>query len=155
MFNTTQVEILSSLIPTMKNQGYKYYVAYSDTNNSGSNNAQPDLYVVFSKDKIMCERSYQFSVPDGSVRYTIRTANYSTNNSAVNTDRYVSAPYSGNLKIDVYEHIYSNADFAEGTVIMPDINYRGGGELIEKTNGLGLVCVAVLLFIVFCSFFKR
>lgn len=157
MFSTNQLEVLSSLIPTMQNNGYKYYVAYTSTNTSSGWNVQakPDLYVVFSEDKITASSGYEYIVPEGSVIYIIRTVNYSTSDSGVNTDRIISSEYSGSLNIDVYEHVYSNADYSSSAVVMPDFNFRGAGVQLEKTNSVGLVCTAVLLFLVFCSFFKR
>lgn len=157
MFSTNQIEVLSALIPTMKDKGFDFYVAYTSTNtNSGwGASAIPDLYVVFSQDKIEASSGYDYIIPEGSCVYTIRTANYSTSDYGVNTDRFVLSEFSGVLSIDVYEHIYSNAEYLEGSVIMPDFNYRGVGEQYEKTNGLGIVVTIVLLFVVFCSFFKR
>lgn len=51
MFSTAQNDYLKSLIPAMRRQGYRYYLAYSD--NDRDNNYNPDLYVIFAKDKIM------------------------------------------------------------------------------------------------------
>lgn len=155
MFSTSQVEMLTSLIPTMAADGYKFYVAYTNSQYSGYYNSEPDLYVVFSKDPIQATGGYMYSVGIGSVQYAIRSGNYSSSSSANNTDRITVQNYSGTLRIDVYEHIYTNAEYTEGSVVMPDINYRGGGEQLEKTNALGLVCTALLLFVVFCSLFKR
>lgn len=159
MFSTTQIEMLSSLVPTMAADGYKYYVAYTYTSTSGSSwggyEVQPDLYVVFSEDKITASNGYTYSVPQGAVRYAIRTANYSSSSSANNKERIVRQTFSGVLRVDLYEHIYSNAEYAAESVVMPDINYRGGGKQLEKTNALGLVATAVLLFVVFVHVFKR
>ncbi len=157
MFSTNQLEVLSALIPTMKDKGFDYYVAYTRTSSSSGwgTQAEPDLYVVFSEDKIEASSGYDYTIPEGSVIYTIRTANYSTSDSGVNTERIVSSEFSGKLSINLYEHIYSNAEYGESSVVMPDFNFRGAGEQYEKTNGLGIVLTAVLLFIVFCSFFKR
>lgn len=157
MFSTNQIEVLSALIPTMKDKGFDYYVAYTSTNTGSSWGSQttPDLYVVFSQDKIEASSGYDYTIPEGSVIYTIRTANYSTSDYGVNTDRFVASEFSGQLSIDLYEHIYSNAEYGESSVVMPDFNFRGAGEQYEKTNGVGIVLTAVLLFIVFCSFFKR
>lgn len=157
MFSTNQIELLSALIPTMKDKGFDYYVAYTSTSRNSGWGTQtiPDLYVVFSKDKIEASSGYDYTIPEGSVIYTIRTPNYSTSDYGVNTDRLVTSEFSGQLSIDLYEHIYSNAEYGDSSVVMPDFNFRGAGEQYEKTNGVGFVLTAVLLFIVFCSFFKR
>lgn len=155
MFSTTQIEVAQTLVPTMRDSGYKYYIAYTNTKTGNYTFNEPDLYFIFSKDKIEASSGYEYAVPEGSVQYACRSGNYSTSSSGVNTERYVFSPYSGNLIIEPYEHIYSNAVYGESSVVMPDINFRGAGEEYEKTNSLGLVVTAVLLFIVFCSFFKR
>lgn len=155
MFSTAQTELLSSLVPTLAADGYKYYVAYTNAQYSGYYNSNPDLYVVFSEEPIQAEGGYMFNVPAGSIQYAIRTGNYSSSSSANNSDRITAQDFSGSLHVDVYEHIYTNAEYSTGSLVMPDINYRGGGEQLEKTNALGLVCTALLLFVVFCSFFKR
>lgn len=155
MFSTTQIEVVQTLVPTMREAGYKYYIAYTNTKTSNYIFTEPDLYFIFSKDKIEASSGYEYTIPEGSVKYACRSGNYSTSSSGVNTERYVSSPFSGYLTIDPYEHIYSNAVYCESSVVMPDINFRGAGEEYEKTNALGLVVTAVLLFIVFCSFFKR
>ena len=131
MFSTAQQDFLDAFIPTLRSKGYKYYVAYTNTNvnNSWVSAAQPDIYIVASTDEITATTSYRYSVPSGSVRYSVRTANYSTNNNAVNTDRVTSAAYSGTLTVSAYEHIYTNAVFS-GTTLQPDIL---GGEQYAET----------------------
>lgn len=155
MFSTAQTEILQSLVPTLAADGYKYYVAYTNNQYSGYYNSDPDLYVIFSKEPIQSVSAYMFNIPAGSVQYAVRSGNYSSSSSANNSERITAQDFSGTLRVDVYEHIYTNAEFSAGTAVMPDINFRGGGEQLEKTNALGLVCTALLLFVVFCSLFKR
>ena len=36
MFSTAQTDVLTSLIPVMRRQGYKYYVAYTNTSTTNS-----------------------------------------------------------------------------------------------------------------------
>ena len=155
MFSTAQNELLSSLVPTLAADGYKYYVAYTNNDNSGYYYSDPDLYVVFSKEPIEVTGTYTYLIPEGAMQYSIRSGNYSSSSSANNGERITVQDFSGMLRVDVYEHIYTNAEFSTGSAVMPDINFRGGGEQLEKTNALGLVCTALLLFVVFCSLFKR
>lgn len=155
MFSTAQTEILQSLVPTLSADGYKYYVAYTNAQYSGYYNSDPDLYAVFAKEPIEATAAYTYTVPAGGVQYAIRSGNYSSSSSANNSERITVQDFSGTLRVNVYEHIYTNAEFSTGTAVMPDINFRGGGEQLEKTNALGLVCTALLLFVVFCSLFKR
>ena len=126
MFSTVQQEVVKSIVPTYLAKGYKSYVCYTLTNiNSGyGSTAQPDLCFVFSKGEITANSGYSYSVPSGSVMLKYRTANYSSGNYAVNTDRIVQTAYSGRLNIDVYEHIYTNAAFSESSVIQPDITIK-------------------------------
>lgn len=123
----------------MREQGYKYYIAYTDTDIDSSWNSatEPDLYFVFSKEKITAQSGYKYTIPENSIQYVCRSGNYSTSTNAVNTDRIKKQSISGTLNIDLYEHIYSNAEYGETQVIMPDIL---GGEMyaenvyIQATN---------------------
>lgn len=161
MFSTAQKDVLTSLIPVMRRQGYKYYIAYTNTNTEGSWNtsAVVDLYIVFSSEEISAKDMYTYSVPSGSVRYAIRTPNYSTSASGINSERYVFSEYSGTLSIDVYEHIYTNAEFSTSAV-QPDILYEAeGGYVYEAEVGQTITLAIALFFVVFSSllraFFKR
>lgn len=139
MFSTNQLEIVKALVPTMREQGYKYYIAYTytDIDSSWNSSIEPDLYFVFSKEKITAQSGYKYTIPENSIQYVCRSGNYSTSTSAVNTDRIKKQSISGILNIDLYEHIYSNAEYGETQVIMPDIL---GGEMyaenvyIQATN---------------------
>lgn len=156
MFSTAQKDVLTSLIPVMRRQGYKYYIAYTNTNtNTGwTSSAVVDLYVVFSSDEIVAKDMYSYSIPSGSVRYAIRTANYSTGNGAVNTDRYVTSTYSGTLTVQEYEHIYTNAEFSTSTV-QPNILYEArGGYAYEAEVGQTITLAVAVLFVVFSSLLR-
>lgn len=155
LFNTAQQTYCDSLIPTMRERGYSYYVAYSHTYTDSYYRYEPDLYLVFSKQKITANSAYSFTVPQGSIMYSIRTGNYSSNNNAVNTSRVTSQTYGGTFTVDAYEHIYSNAEFA-GHTIQPDILAKGVKQN-EILNAQSIVVLAFFLFIVFwqmCTFRK-
>lgn len=155
MFNTSQQAYCDSLIPTMRERGYTYYVAYTNTSNDDFNRYQPDLYLVFSKDKITANSAYTYTAPQGSILYILRTNNYSSSSHAVNTSRVTSQPYGGTFTVDEYEHIYSNADYS-GTTIQPDILSKGVKQN-EILNAQSIVVLAFFLFIVFwkmCTFRK-
>ena len=145
LFNTAQQDFLDSFIPTLRAKGYKYYVAYTNTNvnNVWGSTTQPDLYIVASTEEITATSAYRYNCPQGSVRYSVRTVNYSTSNNAVNTDRVTSVAYSGTLTVNAYEHIYTNAVFT-GATLQPDIL---GGELYAETSYVnsGNFILAVLL----------
>lgn len=147
MFNTVQQTVLESLIPTMAERGYHYYVAYTYTTvNSGYNNpTKPDLYVVFSADEISSTSAYTYNVPSGAIRYTIRSGNYSSSTNAVNTDRLTVSNFSGNLSIDLYEHVYTNAvASASQTVIQPDILKEG--SVNHEYSAVSMFMLGSLLF---------
>lgn len=156
MFSTTQDNILKTLIPVMRRQGYKYYLAYTntDTESSWNSSSKVDLYVIFSSEEISADSQYRYVIPAGSVRYSIRSSNYSSGNNAVNTARYVSESYSGNVTVQPYEHIYTNAEFASYSV-QPDILYDAqGGYLYEGVIAASILCATLILFIVFRSLIR-
>ena len=152
MFSTAQNDYLKSLVPVMRQQGYRYYVAYSD--NDRSNNYDPDLYVIFSKDKITANSLYSYIVPAGSVRYSIITSNTSYNNTAY---RVITASVGAStVSVDRYEHIYSNAAPATDTVqLQPDILYTGEVYVRETVSAVGIVLVIGLFVSWFWKFFSR
>ena len=155
MFNTAQQEYCDSLIPTMRERGYPYYVAYTNTYTDSAYRYEPDLYFVFSKEKISASSAYSFTVPQGAIMFIVRTSNYSTSSHAVNTSRVTSQPYVGTFTVDAYEHIYSNAEFS-GNTIQPDILSKGVKQN-EILNAQSIVVLAFFLFIVFwkiCTFRK-
>lgn len=139
----------------MRERGYSYYVAYTNTSNDDLDRYQPDLYLVFSKDKITANNAYSYTVPQGSILYILRTNNYSSSSHAVNTSRVTTQSYGGTFTVDAYEHIYSNAEYS-GTTIQPDILSKGVKQN-EILNAQSIVVLAFFLFIVFwkmCTFRK-
>lgn len=156
IFSTVQKDFLESFIPTLRSKGYSYYVAYTNTNvnNTWNSSAQPDLYIVASSDKITASSGYRYTCQSGSVRYSVRTANYSTSNNAVNSDRVTSSNYSGVFTVNAYEHIYTNAEFT-GSTLQPDILYSlVGGYHYEATLAVGLATACLFIFIIFRSLFR-
>ena len=139
----------------MREQGYKYYIAYTYTNTDSSwgSITKPDLYFVFSKEKITAESGYKYTIPENSIQYVCRSGNYSTNSTAVNTDRIKKHSISGQLNIDLYEHIYSNAEYGE-SVVMPDI--LGGEQYAEivYTQATNFILGAFLFFVVIWEMWK-
>lgn len=154
LFDSNQQRYCDTLIPTMYAKGYKHYVAYTNNDYSGYYSTEPDLFIVFSKDKIQPNGAYSYNIPQNSVRCSIRSYDYSSSSSAVNSDRVKTEAFSGRLKIDLYEHIYSNAEYS-GTTIQPDILAPKEVKQYDSTQALGVVLLAFLLFYVFwqmCTF---
>ncbi len=153
MFSATQIEIVETLVPTMLSEGYTHYVAYTNTNTSNWSNTEPDIYIIFSNEEITATSSYSYNIPSGSVRCVVRSSNYSSNNSAVNTDRVVLEDYnSTTLNVDEYEHIYTNAVFT-GMSIQPDILQEGRANTIYDTYN-SVILTAILFFIVIWEMWK-
>lgn len=147
LFSTAQQAYCDSLIPSMRERGFTHYVAYTNTYTDSYNRYEPDLYLIFSKEKITANSLYSYIVPEGSLMYIVRTGNYSTSSSAVNTARVTSQSFSGTLSVDVFEHIYSNADYS-GSTIQPDILAQGVQQN-EYLQAQGIIVTAFFLFIVF------
>lgn len=147
MFSTAQQAYCDSLIPTMYEKGYSYYVAYTNTNTGSYYNYEPDLYFVFSKEKIVASSPYLFTASEDSVMYIVRTGNYSSSNGAVNTERVTTKSFGGSFTVDHYEHIYSNAEFA-GQTVQPDILQQGVKQNAYM-QGQGIILTAFFLFIIF------
>ncbi len=158
MFNTAQKDIIENLVPLMRKEGYKYYVAYTNTNtDSGYNRTvQPDLYIVFSKSDLSFTSDYTFTCSGESVRFTCRTVNYSSSNYAVNSERIVKSSVSGNINIKPYEHIYTNAEYQTSVGIRhPDILYSTeGGYAYDVSLAFTVAVCCVLLFSVFSSIIR-
>lgn len=158
MFNTAQKDLIENLVPLMRKEGYDYYVAYTNTTlNSGYNyTVQPDLYIVFSRDKLSFTSAYSFNCSNGSIRFACRTVNYSSSNTAVNTDRIVKSSVNGNVNVNVYEHIYTNAEYSSSVGIRhPDILYSTeGGYAYDISFASTIAICIVLLFSVFSSIIR-
>lgn len=130
----------------MFKQGYEHYIAYSNTILDYYTIVPPDLYIIFSTENITASSAYNYIIPSGSIRYIIRTPNYSTSQYGVNTARIVTENFSGNLSINVYEHVYSNAEYSS-TTIQPDILQEGSySNVYMQANSI----ILATFLLVFC-----
>ena len=156
MFSTNQIEYVKTLLPTYANQGYKYYIAYTNNDNTNYYSTNPDLYVIFSKDKITASDGYNYSVnPEETVIISIRTGNYSTSTSADNSERVLVNQYvNETLFIDEWEHIYTNAEFT-GHTLQPDYNLISGGETNVRLEAITFVLLVYLLITIGSKLFRR
>ena len=141
MFTTAEEQWLKALIETMRGKGYKSYVAYTVT----ENNNDTDVIVIFSKETITGTGLYSFTVTDG-VMYSFDSSGYSTYNGS--EARTSVGTFSGNLSVDQYEHVYTNAEF-NGTTLQPDIRLTGGAAY--ETNQASFY-ILVLFFLVSVAF---
>lgn len=153
MFSTSQQQYIQTLLPTYAKEGYKYYVIYSNTmvNSSYYASADPDLYAVFSKKAISAQDAYTFNFEDTAILVTVRSGNYSSNSSSINTDRVRVEEFNEKtLHINVYEHVYTNAEFSD-YVLQPDYNLISGGETNVRLEAISFI----LLVALFISFIGR
>lgn len=149
MFSTAQTDYVKSLVPTLRKAGYDYYLAYTDNERT---TGSPDLYIIFSKDEIIANNLYSYSIPEYSVRYAITTSNYSSNYSGSRIS--VSSLAGTSINIDSFEHIYSNARYSSYS-LQPDITKGNEVQLNATLQACSIVVTCALLFSVFLSFFKR
>lgn len=151
LFSTSQLAIIESLVPTLRSKGYKYYLVHTNSN-TGYSSSQPDLYFYFSSDEITTTNGYGYTVSENSLKYTVRTQNYSSSPTANNSARIVVDKLNNNTNVTVtdYEHIFSNATITTNSlIIQPDV-MRKGGYSDDYLQASGII-ISVFLF-VFCFF---
>lgn len=146
MFSTNQINYIDSLLATYAAEEFSYYIAYTNTNTSYYS-TEPDLYIIFSTEEITASDGYNYSIPAGSIQFSIMTGNYSSNSSANNDDRVVQTTLSKqNLKIDSYEHIYTNAEF-EAYALQPDYYLSTRGETNVQVKSISFILLFVCIFL--------
>ena len=148
MFSTNQINYIDTFLATYIPEGYDFYIAYTDTNTGSSYyQTNPDLYIVFSKEEIIASDGYNFTIPKDSIRLSILTGNYSSNTSSNNIERVVSSfiNQEEQLKIDSYEHIYTNAKF-EAYALQPDYYKASGGETNVQVKTISFILLTVFIF---------
>ena len=151
MFSTDQQTYIDAYLPTMRAQGYKYYIAYTDSTSSAFGMQHPDLYLIFSKDKITCSGGYTFSVVDGSTQFSIYSGNSSSG-----AQRVTQSSKSGTVRVDTFEHIYTNAEYLTATVIQPDYYLNSRGDINVKVEACCFSLIISLIISLLAGFiFKR
>lgn len=144
MFSAQELEWIEALIETMRGKGYKYYVAHTVT----ENNNDADAVVVFSKEPVVGNGLYSFTVSEG-VRYTLDSSGYSSYQGG--GARTAVDAYSGRLNVADTEFVYTNAQYA-GSTLQPDIRMTGG-VAYESTQTATILVAMLLLFVVFYRLF--
>lgn len=97
---------------------YPYYLAVTNTNiSTGYGNEYPAFKVYFSKEPITATGLYSYKLPADSICYTVIGGNASSN---YHSQRVTTSTAGGNLNINTYEFVYTNAEFT-GNTIQPDI----------------------------------
>lgn len=145
MFSTAQLDLLNGLVSCMRDQGYLYYLAY--TNVSSTSNDY-DMFVYFSKDEIFATDMYRYTVMSGSLKYSIRSGNAY---SSTLYDRFtVSDVELAEIGITVpsYCHVSTNATFTSSSV-QPNYCLE-----VKQNETLGGVCFLLCVSLFVCCFFK-
>ena len=130
---------------------YPYYVAHTCSYwGTSSSASQPSFKVYFSKEPITASSLYSYRFTGDSVCYSVVGGNASTTYSGA---RVTVTNYSGNLTINNYEFIYSNAEYSTQTV-MPDI-IATNAVTQAHFDGVSLIVLCVMLGAVVVGLFKR
>ena len=148
MFSTAQLDYIKSTVAVMRNEGYKYYLAYQDNSYSSGT---PDLYIIFSKTEIFANDLYSYFIPNNSVRYAVRTYNSTNYGQRVTVSDLINGIVTFN--IDGYNHISTNATFTSLTAHQPDYCTE-----VYQYETLGAVCIFIsIMFLLSCfwRFFRR
>lgn len=152
MFSTAQIDMINGLSAPMRDEGYVYYLAYTD--NTRSTSSDPDLYIYFSKEEIFASDMTSFFIPSNSKFYSIRTSNSSSYNNTGARITVDDIELSDNIVVDDLEFISTNASFTSLSEVQPDFTV---GEVSQyETQGALLFVVCVfLLFFAFTKLFRR
>ncbi len=117
MWNESYKQYVKDLV--LSNRGeYPYYLAVTNTYiGNGYNTEYPAFKVYFSKEPITASGLYSYKLPADSIVYTVIGSNANDN---YHSKRVTTSTASGNLDINNYEFVYTNAEFT-GNTIQPDI----------------------------------
>ena len=129
---------------------YPYYLAYSDTY-IGSGYADynnPDLVVILSKEPIIANSKYNYTIPSNSLKYSVITRNASNQ---YHSERVVTSQINGDVSVDNYEFVYTNAEFT-GISLQPDLFYNEVRQ--DVFNGVSIALLIVLSTILFIKIVK-
>lgn len=144
MFSAQETQWLQSIIEAMHNQGYKYYLARTVT----ENNNEYDVLVVFSESPIIGNGLYSYKIVDGVV-YSFDSSGYSSYNN--NNARVAVSSFNGTYSVAQYEHVYTNAEFS-GATLQPDIRSLGGANNVQIKAVPFLVVLLILVLVGFKLF---
>lgn len=150
MFSTAQLDMCRSLVLQMREQGYLYYLMCQDY---PTTNKTYDIYIYFSKEPIKALNQYNYTLPSGTLKYSLISGNYSANSS---TGRRISVGTIANeqtLTIDVWQHISTNAEFTSSS-IAPDL-FRTEVTQSETQGGILFIFIVFIFFYAFIHLFRR
>lgn len=153
MFSTAQLDMINGLTGRMRQEGYFYYLAISDNYRSTGYSYEPDLYIYFSKEEIICNDMYSYYIPVNCIKYSIRTSNASSSNTGERISSEV-LELGQNIDVDYNEFISTNASLTEFAFVQPDFTVGEVGQYETQGALLFVVCTFLLLF-AFSKFFRR
>lgn len=151
MFTQVEMDYVSSLVESMRNEGYCYYVARTVT----EYNNQYDCELVFSKEKITANSQTSYTVTNG-VKYQVDSSGYTIGgsySSGNSGSRVVVSAFSGTYSFAETEFCYTNAEFT-GYTLQPDLRRKGGG-VYETTMATACIGALLVLFMFFALLFRR
>lgn len=150
MWSTANENYVKFLVESNRKE-YPYYIAHTCTywNVSGSS-AYPSFKVYFSKEPITASGLYSYVLPSNTVVYSVISGNANSN---YHDARVTTNVTSGNLRLDNYEFVYTNAEFS-GSTIQPDI--LATTQVTQSHfDGVSLILLVVLLVSAVVRFIRR
>lgn len=157
MFSTTQQDYLQPMVEGMYEDGYTYYVAYTNTNLSGSSSQDfRDLTLIFSKNNIVSD-NYNFTGTE-YVRYDVITRSASDRYQGERVSKSSGARFS--VTVPVYEFISSNADGSDYMNHLALVEHQQKNDLSYNLDlndfwSFGVLISIIILLIWLKSWFAR
>ncbi|MBQ8029556.1 MAG: hypothetical protein IJ262_09175 [Clostridia bacterium] len=151
MFSTAQLDMINGLVGVMRDEGYLYYVAYSD--NYRDSSSEPDLYIYFSTEEIFASDLLSYHIPRNSKLYSIRTSNGSSYNNTGERIVVSNLETSNDIVIEQNEFISTNAKFLT-VAFQPDFTVKEVKTYETQAAACFLLSILVLLSCFF-HFFRR
>lgn len=150
MWSDSYRDYVKQLVITNRDE-YPYYIAHTCTYWGISNSSSyPSFKVYLSKEPISASGLYNYVLPDDTLVYSIVGSNANSNHY---NDRVTTTVTKGNLAIDEFEFVYSNAEYSTSTV-QPDI-LASTDVSQSHFDGVGLVILIVLLASIVFKLMRR
>lgn len=143
MWSDSNRDYVKQLVLTNREE-YPYYVAHTCTYWDVTNSSTlPSFKVYFSKEPITASSQYDYKIPANSLCYSVVSGNANKN---YHNMRVSATAYSGNLSINNYEFVYSNAEYSAVTV-QPDVTVS---DSISRADyqGVSFFIIAILLGVI-------
>lgn len=140
MWSDSYRDYVAAMVKSNRGE-YPYYIAHTCTywgiSNSGS---YPAFKIYFSKEPITANGLYNYVLPSDTLVYSVIGGNANNN---YHNARVTATVTRGNLKIEDYEFVYTNAESTIAT-IQPDI-LADTNVTQSHFDGVSLVLLIVVL----------